>query len=44
MLVRTDGESLEINFKEFPRPMGLTVERDQRLILGNLYSDYPFSA
>jgi uncharacterized protein (TIGR03032 family) len=33
MLVRTDGESLEINFKEFPRPMGLTVT-DQGLILG----------
>jgi uncharacterized protein (TIGR03032 family) len=33
MLVRTDGESLDINFKEFPRPMGLTVVGD-RLILG----------
>ena len=33
MLVRTDGEDLEINFKEFPRPMGLTAT-DQGLILG----------
>ena len=33
MLVRTDGDTLEINFKEFPRPMGLTVT-DQGLILG----------
>lgn len=33
MLVRTDGEELEINFKEFPRPMGLTTT-DQGLILG----------
>ena len=33
MLVRTDGQELEINFKEFPRPMGLTAT-DQGLILG----------
>ncbi|MEK9711175.1 MAG: TIGR03032 family protein [Thalassolituus sp.] len=33
MLVRTDGQELEINFKEFPRPMGLT-STDQGLILG----------
>lgn len=25
MLVRSDGESLDVNFKSFPRPMGLTA-------------------
>ncbi len=33
MLVRSDGEELDINFKTFPRPMGLTVTHDS-LTLG----------
>lgn len=28
MLVRSDGESLDINFKSFPRPMGLTASAE----------------
>lgn len=33
MLVRSDGQQLDVNFKSFPRPMGLTVTRDS-LTLG----------
>ncbi|MGD8175084.1 TIGR03032 family protein [Marinimicrobium sp. ARAG 43.8] len=33
MLVRTDGERLDVNFKRFPRPMGLAVT-DRGLTLG----------
>ncbi|NMH65415.1 TIGR03032 family protein [Shewanella salipaludis] len=33
MLVRSDGETLDINYKSFPRPMGLTVTQDS-LTLG----------
>ncbi|WP_085298174.1 TIGR03032 family protein [Cognaticolwellia mytili] len=28
MLVRSDGESLDVNFKSFPRPMGLTASEE----------------
>jgi len=33
MLVRSDGEKLDVNFKSFPRPMGLTAT-DDGLTLG----------
>ena len=33
MLVRSDGENLDLNYKSFPRPMGLTVT-DDSLTLG----------
>lgn len=33
MLVRSDGQQLDVNYKSFPRPMGLTVTRDS-LTLG----------
>ncbi|WP_440875139.1 TIGR03032 family protein [Thalassotalea sp. PLHSN55] len=28
MLIRSDGEKLDVNFKSFPRPMGLTASED----------------
>lgn len=28
MLIRSDGETLDVNFKSFPRPMGLSVTED----------------
>ena len=33
MLIRSDGESLDVNFKSFPRPMGLSVT-DEGITLG----------
>ncbi|MBU2871899.1 TIGR03032 family protein [Colwellia sp. E2M01] len=33
MLVRSDGESIDVNFKSFPRPMGLSVT-DEGITLG----------
>ncbi len=41
MIVRSDGEALDVNYKSFPRPMGLTAS-ESGLTLGTFTQIYQF--